>query len=471
MQQASSKASVMSFELLSGGIFDMFMSRFFKYRLSIFIGLFFITQTQCKTSPSFPDTGETLYQITFSDNKNPPLTLNSYRPQSSYAAKLQDCAYSKTRKTPCLLNELPLIGQVTMRPSREDILARVASSHSWMAQNFEAALNAMPDDLLLYFRAVSAIIISADIRPSRYSPIAGAIYLDAAHLWLKTEEIQDLDKKQDSRAGNTVPFKFVKLWTYTKDNKRASSYSLSGTSNRTVEQIKYSLADLLYHELTHANDMAPPSIWPTLKTNQILFFQIATSAGQYGHMSQALKKLYPLQSSVLYNYAKVAHDPSSENKPTDDQLAMTAKDIGLAFNQDRATDDYAYYGFEDVAMLFGEVMMKMRFNVDRHFAFTSKPDKENPTGDDFIVGFGQKNRIYDPRIKERAKYIAQYLLPEASQDVIQFLNNNTQPEDMTVGDSWLKNLNITPAERTEQIDGSAFGFDFYPVLINKNNLH
>jgi hypothetical protein len=66
----------------------------------------------------------------------------------------------------CDFRTLPLAGLDTARPTVADVMARLVTSHAWMAPRFEQLLQRMPEDVLLLFRSVTAIVIGSDIRPS-----------------------------------------------------------------------------------------------------------------------------------------------------------------------------------------------------------------------------------------------------------------------------------------------------------------
>ena len=65
------------------------------------------------------------------------------------------------------------------------------------------------------------------------------------------------------------------------------------------------------------------------------------------------------------------------------------------------------------------------------------------TGDDYIVTWGQRNRVGDPAVKERARYAVSRLLPEVSLDA--YIDAIPPPREMRPGESWNENLFIDPA--------------------------
>ena len=88
-----------------------------------------------------------------------------------------------------------------MTPDIEDILNRTLVSHQWM-KRFEQYLrdSVVGQDMLNLLRGVTAVVISAEVRPSFYWAVTGAIYLDADN-WLTPVERDTLNEAPDYRAG------------------------------------------------------------------------------------------------------------------------------------------------------------------------------------------------------------------------------------------------------------------------------
>jgi hypothetical protein len=119
---------------------------------------------------------------------------------SPYANQLRDCVFSNTRSESCTLGTLPLLGMDTRNPTIDDVMDRVLVSHEWMGTRFRDLLEALPDDMLLLMRGVTAVVISSDVRPSFYWTRTGAIYLDPDYIWLTPEERADIPTRRTSAA-------------------------------------------------------------------------------------------------------------------------------------------------------------------------------------------------------------------------------------------------------------------------------
>ena len=88
-------------------------------------------------------------------------------------------------------------------------------------------------------------------------------------------------------------------------------------------------------------------------------------------------------------------------------------------------------------------MVRARFGVERDIAVTNNPQGDDVTGDDYIVTWGQRNRVGDSAIKERARYAVSRLLPEVSLDA--YIDAMPPPREMRAGETWTQNLFLDPA--------------------------
>lgn len=99
-------------------------------------------------------------------------------------------------------------------------------------------------------------------------------------------------------------------------------------------------------------------------------------------------------------------------------------------------------------MLSEEAMMLYFFDVERNVAITNSPTSEQPTGDDYIVKWGQRRRISDTNIINKAKFIMKKLIPGI--DFSDYLENLAAPTNMIEGKSWNDNLNINKKSRSKK---------------------
>lgn len=357
--------------------------------------------------------------------------LRVYKASAPYAGTMADCVRINAAADSCKLSDLPLIGMETESPAVADIMDRVLVSHDWMGQRFEQALANLPADMLLLLRATTAIVIDADIRPAYYTALTGAIYLDPAYLWLTSEELATINTQADFRAGFSDPLQFRSLSRYLENGEYVYPFNLLDPNPaKTAEDVKLLIAQLLYHELAHANDFLPPATWASLDETSSVYQAIVNNEANF--VATRLANSEPLMSAALYSLGDVMY---WGDEPTAADLAMTATDVGAAFEADGASDHYAYASqFEDSAMLFEEAMMKLHFSIDREVAFT-EPPSDPQYCDYYIIGWGVRNRIGDNYVKERAQFVTnEILLPSAELDL--FFQDLPAPQFMTPGNDW-----------------------------------
>jgi hypothetical protein len=356
--------------------------------------------------------------------------LRPYDSTGPYAAVLKSCATAETTATSCTLDRLPIIGMEKESPTTADIMSRVLVSHEWMGQRFEQALNNLPADIRLLLRATTAIVIDDDIRPAYYTARTGAIYLDPAYLWLTSGELATISRKQDHRAGYSDPLQFRSLHRYTRNGSHLYPFGLlTENPDKTIDDVTLLIGQLLYHELAHANDFLPPATWDYLDSSRTVYQAIANNEANF--VATRLATNDPLNASALYSLAKVMYwgeDPSAAD------LAITVDEVGELFEADGANDHYAYASaFEDSAMLFEETMMKYHFGTDRDVAFTPAPD-DGRYCDDYVIGWGVRNRIGDTDVKARAQFVTGELLP--SLELSLFFQELPAPQLMMPGSNW-----------------------------------
>src|SRR5690606_5789799 len=101
---------------------------------------------------------------------------------------------------------------------------------------------------------------------------------------------------------------------------------------------------------------------------------------------------------------------------------------------------------EDLATLFESILIRARFGVERDVAVTNNPQGDDVTGDDYIVTWGQRNRVAEPAIRERARYAVSRLLPEVSLDA--YIDAMPAPLEMRPGETWNENLLLGPGSKT-----------------------
>ena len=372
----------------------------------------------------------------------PDGTLKPAEANSPYAATIIDCVTAEETSESCTQNRLPLIDNQSEPPTIDQILAQTVVSHDWMAERLRQYLNVAPADIRRLMGGVTAVVIASDIRPSFYTTLTGAIYLDPANLWLTNSEKATIDQDPDFRAGFGSELGFVSLWRYVDGNQYAwDRYRLDGTEERGIADIVRPLSQLLFHELAHANDFVPPQMKAALNPSDSILVSINRIASE--RASNQLANQAPLNSDLLRELADVLFRGADA---TQDELLLTPSQVGLEFEIDGASDDYSYSSqFEDVAMLFEEIMMHYHFGIDREVAYTNRPG-ENALCDDYVVAWGYRNRISEPHVLARAESVLQWILGE--NDVSRYLESLPEPRSMLDGVGWCTNLSSFGAGST-----------------------
>lgn len=377
-------------------------------------------------------------KVTDPPGDSPPAD-GDFRPalgSSEYQDVLVNCINTEQASNACRLSRLPFIGQESDAPTKADIMNRVIVSHPWMATRFSQLLDEMPEDIYLLFRGVTGIAIGADIRPSYYWAATGAIYLDPADLWLTASERNTVSKSPDYRAEFARELAFISLWRYVQGNDYAwDSYPLDGPiSSRPIGAVVKPMARLLFHELAHANDFIPPARLVYVNDQNTPLDQAIEF--EKDNISSDLDARSPLNSQMWRNLARVMFDGE---KATTAQKQLNAETVGLEFEIDGASDNYAYASlFEDTAMMFEEVMMKHHFGVDRELAFTDAPFTQDVPCSAYVVRWGYRNWIGNPTVKSRAEIVVQQLLDRNNVSV--YFSSIPAPTAMINGVDWCANL-------------------------------
>ncbi|GIU10903.1 hypothetical protein [Shewanella morhuae] len=367
----------------------------------------------------------------------------AYRPSSPYANVLSQCVYSNQLNDSCTINQLPLIGQTSNDLNHETILDRVLVSHDWMGDNFAAFLTQLDpnSDFARLLQSVTAIVISYDIRPSFYWVVTGAIYLDPNDLWLTPIQRDTINEAPDYRSNFGNELNFMMPWRYVKNNQYASlSVPATARAYRTLAQINPDLASLLYHELAHANDFFPRSVHTSLAGPRLLDDYRRRNANK-SLISDKVSTIYPLSSTEMTGLANVSFLGDTANNL---QKTYQPSDVSTFFSTDIASDFYAYSSTrEDTAMLFEEAMMSYRYQILRDVAVTNKPAVL--TADTLLIDWGQRGRIADDSLENRAALVIDEILPELNG--ISLIESLPELVAMTQGQSWRQALAISPANR------------------------
>ena len=330
----------------------------------------------------------------------------------------------------CNFQNVPLIGMQTQNPTVEDIMRHVIVSHDWMGTRFREILERMPPEVLLLMRGITGVVISYDIRPSFYTVQTGAMYLDPDRMWLTEAERSVIDDDPDPRGAFGQQLQFIILWRYVEGNTDIRNFP------RSIESISRNTAALLFHELAHANDYFPPSTSANI-TSSASIQSLASPA-----LSNQLSATFPLSAQLMFDVAEVSFFGAT---PTPAEAALTSTDIAGVFPNDTANDYYNYSTQrEDLAMAFEEAMMYYSYGLSRDVAVTNYPDSNSCA--DYLVAWGQRNRIADAAIQARSVQAVSTILPELAAQVEDAIGNMPGPTQMAVNVNWCENINLSPAQ-------------------------
>lgn len=335
--------------------------------------------------------------------------------------------YSQT----CTLQELPFIAFSYPSPKISDVMSRVVVSHQWMGERFESLLTELPPEIIDLMGSVTAIVIADNIRPSFYWKNTAAIYLDPQNLWLSNEEKHSISQEDDYRSnyGDDLAYRF--FHRIIKDNQYAYSYyPLDGDQERTMDDIIAPMASLLFHELAHANDFMPQPLIPYIALNQTPYSAVYSVSSQWAN--KKLTDFSPLQGDELFAHAQIMY---KGNQATEQQKQDSAADMGELIQLQGANHFYAYSTHaEDVAMLFQATMLKKTLDIDMDSAFVVKPEGINLNCSDYIVAWGERNRIANIITKPRARLVSELMQPDT--DFNDFFDNLASPEPFPAETDW-----------------------------------
>ncbi|MDF2177564.1 hypothetical protein P2G88_04790 [Aliiglaciecola sp. CAU 1673] len=368
--------------------------------------------------------------------------VHPYRADSPYAAALKDCVYNNRLASACSFARLPLLGTKQPNPSIDDVLDRLLVSHRWMGDNFKRFLeqSETAPDILKLLAATTAIVITYDTRPSFYWTATGAIYLDAANLWLTPTQRDVLNDQPDYRTDFGKDLAFTMPWRYVKNQQSfLVSYPAALRQTRAFRDMEAQLTWLLYHELAHANDYFAWHRWAGLRESDNPLSFSNANAPSSRHVSQQ----YALQSEAMRSLAQVSF---SGQAATATQKAYLPMDIEQFFVPDVATDYYSYTSErEDFALAFQHFMMALRLGAEADVGILASLN--NPQA---LVSWGQRNRHNSDAIRPRVKAVVESIFPELDATTIQL--QLPGPQLMRRNESWWDNLVLEDApQRSREV--------------------
>lgn len=366
--------------------------------------------------------------------------LKLAHPSTAYAQALQECVYADKADKSCVINRLPLIGMTTNQITVDDVLDRTLYTHAFMAVAFKQVLERLNPEVLQMFGAVNAIVLSNSINPSFYLSTSGAIYLSGNYFWSNYDEWVVSQSAKDERDSYGVNLQFTTDHDYLKNKKSISSRAEE--DRRSYDEMVMPLARLLFHELTHANDFFPKSVYlgsaiDSGKTYQKIAFERFTQ-GQLVSSNQPTRltstKLWHLGDVLFHGETATAEDRSS--------LAVEVAD---EFKNERAVDMYSFSTErEDLAMNAESLLMKYYYDASRYIVFIKYPQTNfvPPKNYDYPIVWGQKDRVLAPEIKKRALYAVENDLGKAVRDRVETKVKGAGPIEIPSLTPWDQIVNL-----------------------------
>ncbi|TCS40344.1 hypothetical protein [Reinekea marinisedimentorum] len=332
--------------------------------------------------------------------------LYSYDTRTNSDA-LVECSVIYLQPGSCDLSKVQPLGMgVSGDVSESDVASRLVVSHDWMADSFLDALDYIDDqNLLNLFKAVNTIVISYEIDGSFYHAYTASIYIDPRYLWRNTEEWETINDEDDSCGCSEYPLQFYPARRFVDAGSGdystwSNSYNSETYNYRYTYQLAPKLYSLLAHELAHANDFVPPELLASLGSSGTIYDYIYSNT----RVSSDLDELYPLSSDLVMEAADVYYN---ESEASAGLIASTGEDIGLEFEDDGASYFYSYTNSrEDLATLVEISMMYLKYGAVLDVGFTNIPDVESPECDDYLIEWGQRHRLADADVNNRAAYVA-----------------------------------------------------------------
>lgn len=375
-----------------------------------------------------------------------------YVRNSRYSNVLTSCALIEDFQQACTLDLLPFIIQDSAEPTVEDVMSRVLVTHDWMGERFETLLRSGNDSLTRMFGSVTSILIGSTVRPSNYWGGTGGIQLDPRYLWMSVDEKMTISLEEDFRSGFGSDLQFRFFQARMKDgNLVSTTFDLVSDETRTLEDIRIPTLRLLYHELAHANDYLPRTAAPLLDSTLIPSAALDQLVDFW--LSPQLVAGQPLNSSVLTSLAGVRYRGFDA---TDNEKTMTADFVGSEFSNDGAAKFYSYRSIrEDLATLVETALLKAVLDIDVAAGFVAFPeDPDNAFCNDYIVGWGTRNRFSDPLVLSRAKTALEGMFGP-SNGLDQFIADQQGASDlMTPGNGWCAERDLRETNSSDsQTDG------------------
>lgn len=232
--------------------------------------------------------------------------------------------------------------------------------------------------------------------------------MDPAYLYFNEKEFNTIFKDKDFRSDFAQKLEVSTANFYLKPNGTLMDYpSQSSMKLRSLEDISLSLAELLYHELSHAVDIN----FNAQEQGSNLKTKLSTLLIKQG---LNLERQMPKHAYLQY-LANTSYHGTTYNF---NQSTPSRTEIGEMFDESLAVSLYSFSSVhEDISMTFEEFMMKWRFRVDSLVVFYEI--KSSSTQGQSKIFWGQFNPAFNDNMMHKTKFIAKNILPHLADEIEQ----------------------------------------------------
>lgn len=358
-----------------------------------------------------------------------------------YPSELKDCA-SRDTNNACLLDELPMIYQDVKNPTVGDIMNRVLVTHDWMGLRFQQMLEQLPREALKAFAPVTHIIVGGNgTRTTEYDAYGNVLTIAPKALWLTADE--KLAVFEDTGGGSSTDeednFLFDFRFRYMKDD----GYAMWTESLDTREyyQMYARFQTSLFYSLAFANNVSYAAVIDDLPTN------ISTVEVFDDYYAGFANELYNQPgvssgSSILYQLNDAYYDDNVA--PTELQSSYLPDYVGSVFADDGMPVFFSYRNYSaEMSRLLQLGMMSYFSDMYIDIAFTNpEPDFEVLGCDDARIGWGVRNRLANPAVATKTKFLMEQVFGQSANLDNFFANEVGEELPLPVDAGWCDSIRL-----------------------------
>ncbi len=365
----------------------------------------------------------------------------AYKADGPYASILKDCA-TRGVEDSCLLSELPMLHQEDPNPTVGLIMNRVLVTHDWMGLRFQELLAQLPREALKMFAPVTHIIVGGDgAERAQYNAYGNVFTVGPRILWLTADEklavFESTGGPGSSEEDDEFMFEFH--WRYMKgDNYATRTESLE---SRNFDQMFGRFQTEVFYDLAFANNITYPAIIDSLPTN------ISTVDVFDDYLTGFADGLYAQPgvssgSSILYQLSEAYYD--DDVAPTELQSSYLPDYVASIFADDGMPMFFSYRNnWSETSRLLQLGMLSYFSDIYIDIAFTNPaPDFEVLGCDDLKIAWGVRNRLANPAVATKTKYLMEQILGQSAQLDNFFANEIGTETPLPVDAGWCDSIRL-----------------------------